>query len=245
MFFQNAIHALIAIPYSLVAYFPHRLLELLQHLFVRPFQLVNRASFNFQKYRPSWILLFVNWLIQVILKALDLLSIWEVYDFVNQLIKYKSRKLSPYELEQAKKVFGNSIDYWRIHINEGSWWAKIGAKRISKPHLGFVLFHTVHFSRTINCQDSTKDMAWLIHELVHISQMEQMGSSYIIEALYAQKKWGYKYCQPEELSQWKLAQFNLEQQADIARHYWLFLHKKDSREGHYRDCIMDLKNKNF
>ncbi|MCB9198061.1 MAG: hypothetical protein H6600_06335 [Flavobacteriales bacterium] len=125
------------------------------------------------------------------------------------------------EVSIVEGVFESAFDWRKVHIREESGLARFGAKYAKKKHLGFVLFRTINFSRKLNCEESISDRSWLVHEMTHVLQFNELGAQYIIEALRAQNTAGYYYGGLEGLKQVeKLASFNLEQQADIARDYY-------------------------
>jgi hypothetical protein len=70
---------------------------------------------------------------------------------------------------------------------------------------------------------------WLIHELTHVWQFQQLGWRYLFMAIGAQIREGehaYDFGGEKGLIErhkqgWKFANFNLEQQGDIARAYYL------------------------
>lgn len=99
--------------------------------------------------------------------------------------------------------------------------ARLGARSAKKKHIGFVLFRTINFSRKLDHENYSGDMPWLIHELVHVVQFKHLGAQYIVEALRAQQTSGYNYKGKAGLLEASsLESFNLEQQADIAKHYY-------------------------
>ena len=118
-----------------------------------------------------------------------------------------------WEKELAESVFGNSIHYYRVRIDE---YAYAGPKQ---AHFCYVSFHTVNSWGPMN-------NSILIHELVHVWQYEKMGAIYIPRALRAQHtQAGYNYGGVEALkaairTDKDLNSFNLEQQADIIADYY-------------------------
>lgn len=144
-------------------------------------------------------------------------------------MKPNSRAMTDIEISEAKKVFGSSLPYKMIRIDEKSLLATLGARLNKNKHLGFVLFRTVNFTRKLDSKPGNNDMAWLIHELVHVWQAEHIGTDYIPEALHAQKTSGYGYGGTETLKkQWELEDFNREQQADIIRNAYRNLNSENS-----------------
>ena len=165
------------------------------------------------------ILLFFSALAgRIIAKIFDLYAFPEIIDLMWQKVKLNTRSLTLIEEQEALSVFGNSINYSKVLIDELSFIAWIGAKINKCPHMGVTIFHTINFSRKIKPASSLSDMKWLIHELTHIAQMEHAGSRYLVEAFHAQATEGYGYIPGEKPH---LCDYNREQQASIAADYYV------------------------
>jgi hypothetical protein len=125
---------------------------------------------------------------------------------------------------EARRVFGSSLDYSRVRLDEWSLAAHVGnwvyELRTGRRggHMALTFCNTIHFSRRI--QPEPADMAWLIHELTHVAQYQHAGSQFIPEALLAQARAGYDYGGPAGLAGRNLADFNREQQGEIALDYY-------------------------
>jgi hypothetical protein len=152
------------------------------------------------------------------------------------------RGLRPGEQAEAKLVFGSGLKYERVRIIEEVAWpntiGRIGAWFAQKPPptnnavtLGNRLFFPVPL-RTQEPHTSEaflRDMSWLIHELAHAWQYQQVGTLYLVQATLTQLRLGtqsYEYGGEQGLIEAKnagrdLEWFNREQQGDIARHYYL------------------------
>lgn len=161
------------------------------------------------------------WTGRLVAKLLDVVSLGEVWDLLSQIIKFNSRTLTGVEIAEAQKVFGNSISYWQVRIDEASLIAKIGALIQGSSGMGVSTAHTINFNKKISTSPGNGDMAWLIHELVHVAQYEVVGSQYIGEALYAQATAGYNYGGVAGLVGKNFSDFNREKQGDIAQDYYL------------------------
>ncbi len=159
-----------------------------------------------------------NWWGTLFIYCLELLGIAGIYQTFAEIIKFNTRPLSSREIEVAKTVFEDSLNYELIRWDKKAYF---GAK---KNKIAYVSFHTVN-----SWGDLRADI--FIHELVHVWQYERMGAVYIPRALAAQKtEAGYNYGGVEALKihQHKgLSAFNLEQQADIIADY--FRIKNDMR----------------
>jgi hypothetical protein len=159
------------------------------------------------------------------------------------------RLLSLSEQAEAQLVFGAGLDYTRAFVLEyarwpnwvadvGAWWH--GYKRTW--HNAVSLGDTSYFPVALNtstddfAQNEFMDMAWLIHELTHQWQFRRLGWGYLTRALRVQVKdglrsyeyWGgYPTKEAGLLAAWaegrRFMDFNMEQQGDIARDYYLML----------------------
>ena len=153
------------------------------------------------------------------------------------------RVLSPWEVSECRQVFGDSIDWGRVRIVEETGWPLALARAVARlqqqpppAHNAVTLGHRVFFSRRLHT-DLTEaaalrrsDLAWLIHELAHVWQFERMGSGALWDMVRLHLRRGvdpYNYGGAEGLSTdagpKSLSAFTLEQQAEIARDYYMLL----------------------
>jgi len=158
------------------------------------------------------------------------------------------RPLSASEIVEARLVFDTSLDYTHAFVAENARWPDwvdhIGAsvqKRIRPPdeHNAVTVGQTSYFPVALDTSAESvaagklRDMAWLIHELTHQLQYRRMGWVYLGQALAVQVRLGRQaydyqggYPTPEAAlvaahsEGRQLAQFNLEQQGDLARDYY-------------------------
>ena len=146
------------------------------------------------------------------------------------------RLLTTPEATEARRVFGESLPYDRTFVSETSTWTNTvddfgqrlrGQKRQSDNAI--TLWDTSHFPVPLKTSQKDIDsgnvwhMAWLIHELTHQWQYHRLGWPYLFRALgtqLSQGRDGYKYSVEGKA---RLAEFNLEQQGDIARDYYFAL----------------------
>lgn len=187
-----------------------------------------RGLKSFAQWIWSGFLSGAAWVGRLITKLLDVIGIGEIMDLLWQIIKFNTRTLSSTEIAEAKKVFGSSISYWQVRIDEYSLIAWIGSLFSGGGGMGVTTFHTINFNHKIKTAPGNSDMAWLIHELTHVSQYEHVGSQYMGEALHAQATGGYGYGGEAGLlaafaAGKHLRDFNREQQGDIARDFYLAL----------------------
>lgn len=178
-----------------VSWFPRRLRRLLYH-FPQGIARLLRGGHPF------------HWWTELLFLLGDLFGIFDLYDGLTPLYKRQTRPLNERELTLARSVYGTTIDWSAVRLDEG---AKIACRR---HHLCYVSFYT------INSWGSMPD-ATLLHELMHVWQYERYGAVYIPRALRAQRTAeGYNYGGAEMLRKRRAAgrdlhDFNYEQQADI------------------------------
>jgi hypothetical protein len=176
-----------------------------------------------------------KWLGKNALNLAEIAGYSESLETLFDVLKFNSRSLTAREIEVARSVFGDSIDYDQVRIDQWSFSIPIlngVGLRNSEP---FTTFHT------INAWGEMDD-ATLIHELTHVWQYENMGAKYIPEALSGQQEEhripgtyppdiaqpgqpGYDYGGATELQNRMnvgqgITSFNPEQQAKIVEHYF-------------------------
>jgi hypothetical protein len=146
-------------------------------------------------------------------QLLDVLRVTDVYQWLGNVFKKSCRPLTAIEIEVAQSIFGNSLQYSKIRIDE---------KAYLGPRFGNFAYVSFH---TINCWGELSASTF-IHELVHIWQYERFGAAYIVRALQAQfTKEGYDYGGVGALYALReekkgLQALNFEQQADVIADYF-------------------------
>lgn len=202
---------------------------------------INRNQNNAQYF--GWKYWFITIGLWIMILPLSILQFIGVFVFVNWCFQFwSSRPITAFEKQEAGLVFSKSIHYNKVRVKVNSKWAIFGTQFVKGPHLGFVFLNTIHFSRTIESENNQEDMAWLIHELTHVSQYQKYGMVYIFKAFRAQRNGGYSF-QKEWLSR-PLKQCNFEQQADISKQYYLDLKGGDDSII-YDSIIEEIRNTRF
>ena len=189
--------------------FPTRIIRLLKHL-VNPFilKISKKEYWKDEADNSSWLSVIALWVIELIVLILELFGFGELYETANDFLKFHSRSLTLTELQLAKSVFGNTIDFAPVRLDE-------------KAHLGPRFYRFCYVSFNLINSWGTMHPHILIHELVHVWQYQQMGAIYMIRALIAQHTHcGYDYGGIRSLKERRkkgegLRDFNLEQQGDI------------------------------
>lgn len=166
------------------------------------------------------------------------------------------RPLHRFEREEAFKVFGDQLDYDAVRIHEctsltnfiddiGRKVKGMDARTLAHNNaIGFgnSAIFPIKLPTRLMPPDSEKGniMAWMIHELTHVWQFQKIGWVYLLRAVQAQIEFGpevYNYGGSKGLSEsrkggMRLKDYNLEQQATIAQHYYARL-----REGRATDAF--------
>jgi hypothetical protein len=169
----------------------------------------------------------------VVAGVVEWLRLDRVFDTTARWVWQSGRMLTPLEIHEALRVFGNSIPYEDVRIVEDSALARRVARISSRVHLAqenklaVTLFRTIHFSTRLG-QDGS-DIPWLIHELTHVWQYCQWGPRYLVDALHAQAEHGHAaYDITQGIAErWPWDRFNLEQQGDVARACYVALSTSD------------------
>lgn len=218
-YFKSLLETLLSWPYFWILFFPRRITQLISH-FGTPF----RPGF-----KPSLINILMWWP-ALIMKVIDLTGAGELLGLVGMVFKPNTRRLTDKEIREARKVLGNTMMYRFIRVDDKSLLAIILDRFTSSGGLGVTLFHTIKFSRTPNTEHNPREMAWLIHELVHVAQYERTGGSYIPEAILAINTTGYEYGGGKALHGKVFREFNREHQAEIIRDGYLRLLREENKK---------------
>ncbi len=162
-----------------------------------------------------------------------------------------SRPLTPTEIAEARLVFDSGLDYTRARVAENAGWPDWvdrlglliqGQKPVVSDHNAITVGNTSYFPVVLRTAPEVlaagdlRDMTWLIHELTHQWQFQHLGWRYLRDALSCQLRYGrraydYKRQFPTREDALKsahkigqrFAQFNPEQQGDLARDYYFAL----------------------
>lgn len=126
------------------------------------------------------------------------------------------RGLTSGEIELARSVFGNAIDYARVTLKRRKW-AFFQPRNITMAPRGHIYFHPLSDAY---CDDfSTAGVlrqGLLIHELTHVWQTQTRGEWYLVFHRHPWCRYDYSL-KPG----WWLDRYGIEQQAEIVRHAFL------------------------
>ncbi len=178
--------------------------------------------------------------VQLVLEALDLVGLPEIFGFLWRLITRVS-PLTGTEIAAASEVLGSSaLRYHDVRVAQGGILSLVFKRNGERA---FSTFHTVNLPRQGGHGREHLDI--VLHELVHVLQYERAGSRYFAEALVAQYEEGYGYGGSAGLLEAhghgkRLRNFNREQQAQIVQDY--YLHLRDGWDtGAFEPFIAELR----
>lgn len=127
------------------------------------------------------------------------------------------RHLTPGEVELARGIFGDAIDYGAVQLRRRKWFP-FQPKHITMAPRGHLHFHP---NGRAYCDDfSQVDIArqgLLIHELTHVWQTQTLGDWYLVLHRHPFCRYDYALKPGQPLSA-----YGIEQQAEIVKHaFWL------------------------
>ncbi len=204
----------------------YRIIDIFKLLPLRIFRVFRHLWIGFKSLRPRrmywWeseintkkIYRVLNWWMEFTVYFLECFGVGEFYETLLDFLKFNSRTLKDWEIDLARTVFGDSINYRRVRVDEYSF---LGPKQARFCYVSFNLINS--WGPMLN--------SLLLHELTHVWQYQKMGAVYIPRALRAQySNAGYNYGGVSNLrsvlqKKKNLLSFNLEQQADIVADYYL------------------------
>ena len=143
-------------------------------------------------------------LVDRIFQLAELSYVFEIYEVLSNGLSPRLRQLNARECDFLTEIFGESIPYERIRVDER---AHIGPRRY---RFFYVSFHTINSWGPV-------PPPILVHEVVHIWQYLYRGALYIPRALAAQRsRMGYDYGGLDGLRRAEsLDDFNYEQMAAV------------------------------
>lgn len=127
-----------------------------------------------------------------------------------------SRSLTDGEIEIARSVFGEAIDYARVRIVRGKWWP-LQPRGIVMAPTGHIHFHPRDPRWSGDFSQSPLDLqGLLVHELTHVWQAQTRGRFYLPLMRHPFCRYSYDLVPGRTFDR-----YGLEQQAEIVRHAFL------------------------
>ena len=127
-----------------------------------------------------------------------------------------SRPLTPGEIELARSVFGDAIDYSQVRLVKGKWWP-FHPRNAAMAPMGNIWFHPEGgvWSEDFS-QEPLGRQGFFIHEMTHVWQTQAKGRFYLPLMRHPFCRYRYELV-PGRPFDW----YGLEQQAEIVRHAFL------------------------
>jgi len=127
-----------------------------------------------------------------------------------------SRPLTAGEIDIARSVFGEAIDYPRVRMVKRKWWP-FQPKNVVMAPTGNIHFHP---DSPLWSEDFSKERLSLqglfIHEMTHVWQAQTRGRYYLPLMRHPFCRYGYRLIEGRVFDR-----YGLEQQAEMVRHSFL------------------------
>jgi hypothetical protein len=132
------------------------------------------------------------------------------------MTKKISRSLTMGEIEIARSIFGDAIDYSKVRLVRGKWWPFQPSNAAMAP-MGNIYFHPKAggWSKDFSAEPLARQ-GFFIHEMAHVWQSQSRGRFYLLLMRHPFCRYSYEL-KPGK----RLRDYGLEQQAEIVRHRFL------------------------
>ncbi len=131
----------------------------------------------------------------------------------------QSRPLTAGEIELARPIFGDALDYARVRIVHAKWWPFQHRGIVMAP-TGNIHFHPGDPRWSEDFSKTTLELqGLLIHELTHVWQSQTRGRFYLPLMRHPFCRYAYDLVPGRPF-----VLYGLEQQAEIVRHAFLARH---------------------
>lgn len=131
----------------------------------------------------------------------------------------RARPLTPGEIDLARSVFGDAIDYAKVRMVKGKWWP-FQPRTAAMAPMGDIWFHPEGggWSEDFS-EEPLGRQGFFIHELTHVWQAQAKGRFYLPLMRHPFCRYDYRL-EPGK----PFDRYGLEQQAEIVRHRFLAQH---------------------
>jgi len=126
------------------------------------------------------------------------------------------RSLTDGEIELARSVFRNAIDYSRVRMVKGKWWPFQPFNAAMAP-MGDIYFHPDAGGWSDDFSEETlQRQGFFIHEMTHVWQAQKGGRFFLLLMRHPFCRYSYELTPGKPFSQ-----YGIEQQAEIVRDRFL------------------------
>ena len=128
----------------------------------------------------------------------------------------ETRPLTPGEIELARSVFGEAIDYGQVRLVRGKWWP-LQPKGIVMAPMGHIHFHP-HGEQWSDdfAREPLGRQGLFIHEMTHVWQAQRKGRFWLPLMRHPFCRYDYALREGQPFNR-----YGIEQQAEIVRHVFL------------------------
>ena len=127
-----------------------------------------------------------------------------------------ARSLTTGEIEMARTIFGDAVDYRQVHMIRRKWWF-FQPKGIVMAPTGNMHFHPESENWSDDfAREGLGLQGLFMHEMTHIWQAQTRGRFYLPLMRHPFCRYAY-----EVRPGWHFDRYGLEQQAEIVRHAFL------------------------
>ncbi len=126
------------------------------------------------------------------------------------------RPLTTGEIDLARSIFGDAIDYSKVRLVKGKWWP-LHPRNAAMAPMGNIFFHP---EGNVWSEDFSKEplgtQGFFIHEMTHVWQTQKSGRFFLPLMRHPFCRYGY------ELKPGKpFDRYGIEQQAEMVVHVFL------------------------
>ena len=144
----------------------------------------------------------------------------------------RSRSLTAGEIELAKSVFGDAIDYSRVCLKLGKWWP-FHPRGAAMAPMGHIYFHPDRggWSEDFAAERPPRQ-AFFIHEMTHVWQAQKGGRFYLPLMRHPFCLYSYRLKPGKPFSR-----YGLEQQAELVARSFLASRSAELADAPPRDLL--------
>jgi hypothetical protein len=126
------------------------------------------------------------------------------------------RFLTPGEVELARSVFGNAIDYSSVQLIRGKWWP-FHPRNAAMAPMGSIWFHPDGGGWSEDfANEPLGRQGFFIHEMTHVWQAQKGGRFYLPLMRHPFCRYAYQLVPGRSFDR-----YGIEQQAEIMKHRFL------------------------
>jgi hypothetical protein len=128
----------------------------------------------------------------------------------------ETRLLTPGEIELARSVFGEAIDYTQVRLVRGKWWP-LQPRGIVMAPMGHIHFHP-HGEQWSDdfAREPLGRQGLFVHEMTHVWQAQSKGRFWLPLMRHPFCRYDYALREGRPFNR-----YGIEQQAEIVRHVFL------------------------